>query len=97
MLGQKGPAGKLVVQVYFSQDLAPRVRFQRALLGFAKVDVPAGARGATAHLELPATGLEAWDKGVRDYAVYPGTYTLYVGQHSLDSNMQHVSLTVTAA
>ena len=34
--------GKTVVQVYFSQNLASRVRFSKMLLSFAKVTVQAG-------------------------------------------------------
>jgi hypothetical protein len=34
--------GKVVVQVYFMQELSSRVRFSQMLLGFAKVVVKAG-------------------------------------------------------
>jgi beta-glucosidase len=43
-VSSKGPAGALVVQVYFSQDPPTKyARYGRALLCFGKVQVPANA------------------------------------------------------
>jgi beta-glucosidase len=91
----EGPAGLCVVQVYFSQLLSSRVRFDRMLLGFAKVAVPANGK-ATASVSLRAQDLEMWDKTKGDYVVEPGMFDLYVGLHSADDHAQRLSLNVTA-
>lgn len=51
--------GKTVVQVYFAQRLASRVRFSQMLLDFQKVEIAAG-KTQTVVVEIPVTGLEMW-------------------------------------
>lgn len=89
-----GPAGKLVIQAYFSQDLASRVRYQQMLLGFTKVEVPANAKGMPATITLKARDFEMWDKTAQHYVVEPGNFSVYIGQSSIDPEMHHGRITV---
>lgn len=95
-VSSSGPAGMCVVQVYFSARLSSRVRFNMALLGFAKVNVPANSNGIQATVELESRGLEMWDKRLRRYVVETGTYDLHVGQSSVDPRMKHIELKVAS-
>ena len=89
-------AGKVVVQVYFSQDLSSRVRFDNMLLGFGKIEVAAGATVKGAKVTLKARELEMWSKNQDKYIVEPGDYTLHVGQHVVDKAMAHATLSIKA-
>ena len=80
-------------QVYFSQQLSSRVRFDRSLLGFAKVAVPEDG-SVVATIPLRASDFEMWSKTVGDYVVEPGVFDLYVAQSSADSHEQHLTVTV---
>lgn len=93
-VASKGPAGQCVVQVYFSQDLASRVRYQFMLLGFAKVAVPANSPGTVATVQLNLDHLAMWNTVQRQYLVEASTYTILVGQYSSDPHMQQLKLTV---
>lgn len=95
-IASSGPAGACVVQVYFSQDLASRVRYQRMLLGFGKYSVPANSGGTTVSLELDVNKVDMWDKVQRAYVVEPSNYTLYVAQHSEDRHAMSLPLEITA-
>ncbi len=87
--------GKVVVQVYFSQALASRVRFAQMLLDFAKVEVAAGAK-VTVTVKIPLTGLEMWSAAANRYVVEASTYEISVGQWVSDPNMATHELTVVA-
>ena len=89
-------AGKVVVQVYFTQDLSSRVRYEHMLLGFGKVEVAGGATVKGAQVELKARDLEMWDKRADKYVVEASTYSLAVGQFVSDPAMHTTTLTVTA-
>ena len=89
-------AGKAVVQVYFTQDLSSRVRYEHMLLGFGKVEVAGGATVKGAQVELKARDLEMWDKRADKYVVEASTYSLAVGQFVSDPAMHTTTLTVTA-
>lgn len=89
-----GPSGKCVVQAYFSQDLASRVRYSQMLLGFTKVSVPADAKAFPVTLTLKARDFEMWDKTKKEYVVEPGNYTVYIGQSSVDHKMHVAHITV---
>lgn len=96
-ISSRGPAGKVVLQVYFSQDFSTRVLYQRMLLGFTKLALPADSAPVSNVLEMPVSGLAVWDKVVKKYTVTPGSFHLYVGQHSQDPAMKSLSFTVAAA
>jgi beta-glucosidase len=89
-----GPAGACVVQVYFSQQLSSRVRFDKMLLGFTKVAVPADG-SVTATVQLKASDFEMYDKAVGDYIVEAGVYDIYIAQSSADAHPEHLTVTVT--
>jgi hypothetical protein len=95
-IASSGPAGACVVQVYFSQDLASRVRFQRMLLGFGKASVPANSSGVDFSLELDVSKVDMWDKTQRAYVIEPSNYTLYVAQYSEDPKAMSLPLEITA-
>eukprot|EP00051_Salpingoeca_urceolata_P004956 m.69158 g.69158 ORF g.69158 m.69158 type:complete len:805 (+) comp13959_c0_seq1:103-2517(+) len=89
----KGPAGKCVVQVYFSQKLASRVRYDKMLLGFGKFDVPADSDGTGVTVALNAQDFEMWSRPKQAYVVEAGDFDIFVGQHSAD-HFWHGTVTV---
>lgn len=93
-VASQGPAGKCVIQVYYSQSIASRVRFERMLLGFAKVDVPANSSGTNATVTIDVSGLEMWNKEQQAYVVESSNYTLYVALYSTDPHAQSLPLEV---
>ena len=83
-----GPAGAVVVQIYFSQDPpTATVRYGRALLCFGKAVVPANSPGTSVSVACDAADTLWYDPGRGNYIVYAGNYTLYVGQSSADPAM----------
>lgn len=93
-IASSGPAGKCVVQVYFSQQLSSRARYQQMLLGFTKVALPANSTGTPAKVSLRASNFEMWDKHLKKYVVEPGTFDIMVGQSSVDKHMWKGTITV---
>jgi beta-glucosidase len=89
-----GPAGKCVVQVYFSQKTASRVRFQTMLLGFTKVAVGADATAKGVVVMLKAKDFEMWSARDNAYVVEKGEYEVKLGLHSADQRMVTTSITV---
>jgi beta-glucosidase len=95
MVGSSGPAGKVVVQVYFSINPPTKyVGYVRSLLCFAKALIPANTGGAG--VAVPVTcntiDLEMYDPeagaGAGAYVLFSGTYTLAATvQHSADPGM----------
>jgi beta-glucosidase len=77
-----GRAGADVVQVYVGRD-----GDRRWLLGFARVEVPAGAEQPVA-IHIPVAGLARRDSASRTWAVAPGTYTVTVARHGADPGAQ---------
>lgn len=73
--------GKVVVQVYFGQNLASRVRFSNMLLDFAKIEVKAGQTVSSVKIKIPLTGLEMWSQRLGKYVVEAATYDIRVGQY----------------
>lgn len=76
--------GKIVVQVYFSQNLASRVRFSKMLLAFDKVFVKAGETLKGVMISVKVQDLEMWDQKQDKYVVEASTYSIMVGQSSVD-------------
>lgn len=91
-----GPAGSLVLQVYFSQPLTPtRVRFERMLLTFTKISVPANTANMPVSIPCKVRDFEAWNKAAQNYVVDTGVaYTVFVGQSSADPHMQSMTVNV---
>lgn len=78
-----GVAGAEVVQVYVGVPVAGQP--PKRLVGFAKVSLEAGeSRQVSITIDPAATNhpLSVWDHCVRDFAVKPGEYTVYVGNSS---------------
>lgn len=76
--GAADPAARVSLLLFFSQAAPTKyTRFDRQLMGFTKVSVPAGgAGGAPFALEAKVRDLDAFEPDVFDYIVYTGTYTL---------------------
>ncbi|KAF8874876.1 glycoside hydrolase family 3 protein [Gymnopilus junonius] len=73
-----GPvAGKEVVQVYMADDVASVVTPNQQLVGFEKVNIPAG-KSATVSIPISSTQLQVWSSQSA-WAVEPGTFTIKVG------------------
>eukprot|EP00041_Stephanoeca_diplocostata_P013637 m.240352 g.240352 ORF g.240352 m.240352 type:complete len:814 (+) comp19412_c0_seq2:86-2527(+) len=89
-----GPAGKVVVQVYFSQALSSRVRFAKMLLGFKKISVAADSTLSGVSVNLRAKDFEMWDTSANNYVVESSNYTVYVGQYSTDPHLKTLTLSV---
>merc|ERR1712048_1266628 len=87
--------GKIVVQVYFSQNLASRVRFSKMLLAFEKVTVKASSTLSGAKVLVKARDLEMWDQKQGKYVVEASTYSIMVGQSSVDKKTVSHTLKVT--
>jgi len=87
-------AGKVVVEVYFSQQLASRVRFAQMLLDFKKTnDIAAGA-SISVQISVAITGLEMWSPADKKYVVEASKYDIMVGQYVSDPKMVTHTLTV---
>ena len=79
-------AGQHVVQVYFTPPPSRRTRLTRyrfMLAGFAKVHVPAAARGGTAQevhcqVPIPRTNLRHWDPKTAEHVLDGGGYSFFV-------------------
>lgn len=88
VVNSAGPAGKALVQVYVSQDAPTKyVRWVRALLCYAKVDVAANAKGVAVSIPCAVADTEWYDPDVGNYVVYNGNYTLYVSTDSSDAGV----------
>ncbi|HET9690879.1 MAG TPA: fibronectin type III-like domain-contianing protein, partial [Acidimicrobiales bacterium] len=73
----------VVVQVYVAPIDPPVTREPKALRGWAKVVVPAGAR-AEAVVQLPASAFRRWDPTTGGWVVDPGRYDLVVAASAAD-------------
>ena len=95
-----GPAGLVVVEVYFNVS-APtrRGRFAAALLGFAKVALGAAPARARAVIVVPLLNLAAWDAGRANYTVDAVAHGVWAAPHSCVAPVAETSawLTVTPA
>ena len=88
--------GKIVVQIYFSQNLASRVRFSKMLLAFGKIFVKAGQTLKGVEVAVKAQDLEMWETKANKYTVEASTYSIMVGQSSVDKHTVSHTLQVTA-
>ena len=88
--------GKIVVQVYFSQMLASRVRFSKMLISFAKIAVKAGQTLDGVKVPVKVRDLEMWSQAANKYIVEASTYSIMVGQSSVDEKTIAHTLKVTA-
>jgi hypothetical protein len=89
-------AGKIVVQVYFAQQLASRVRFSKMLLAFTKVAVKAGETLKGVKVVVKARDLEMWSQQENKYVVEASKYSIMTGQSSVDRKTVSHTLQVTA-
>jgi beta-glucosidase-like glycosyl hydrolase len=83
-----GRDGTDVVQLYGGREGE-----RRFLLGFARVDVPAGASSPVA-MRIPISRLARRQSADRTWAVAPGTYHFAVARHAEDPNAALVSLPI---
>jgi beta-glucosidase len=67
----------------------------RALVGFDRVNVPAGET-KTVRLHIPRRGLEYWSTAADKWAVAAGPRTVYVGSSSRDLRLQ-AEMTIQSA
>ena len=91
LVTSSGPAGKVVVQVYASQNAPTKyVRYTRWLLCFSKADVPAdSSSGVHVVVTCEADDLEGYDPDVGNYVLFPGTYTLSTALVSTDQGVSN--------
>ena len=94
-VSSNGPAGACVIQVYYSQDKASRVRYSKMLLGFTKVPVPANSKGTPVTIPLRAHDMAMWNVTRAEYVVEPGNFHVYVGQSSIDQKTWHGEISVS--
>ncbi|KAJ3760101.1 glycoside hydrolase [Lentinula raphanica] len=85
-------AGKEVVQVYLSDVVSSVVTPIQRLVGFQKVDLPAGS-SQTVSIEIDSSQLALWNLD-NQWAVEPGAFTVKVG--TSDEVFAQTTLTVTA-
>ena len=79
----RGPAGRVVVQVYYNVTRAARSRPAAALLGFAKIDIGAAPASVTVTVSVPLLNLAAWNDARGNYTVDAGTtYGIWVASGS---------------
>ena len=79
--------GEEVVQVYVRDSFTPAPRANQRLVGFARVNLKAGASAAVKIKVLPHE-LRLWDIASKDYRVYPGTYEFLVGASAGDIRLK---------
>lgn len=78
--------GAEVVQLYLGSP-AEAEEPPKQLKGFEKIRLqPGESRVVT--MELESESLSAWDSGIGDWRVYPGTYSIMVGSSSRDIRLQ---------
>ncbi|KAJ3778547.1 glycoside hydrolase superfamily [Lentinula raphanica] len=85
-------AGKEVIQVYLSDVVSSVVTPIQRLVGFQKVDLPAGS-SQTVSIEIDSSQLALWNLD-NQWAVEPGAFTVKVG--TSDEVFAQTTLTVTA-
>jgi beta-glucosidase len=93
-----GAAGKAVVQVYFSQDAPTKyVRYEHALLCYAKVALPANSPPTPVPVTCAVDDMAWFDPDVNAYVVFPGAYTVYAGTSSDAAALQQHTAPVQVA
>lgn len=88
-----GPAGKEVAQLYIGYPAAANAP-PKQLKGFQKVALGAGDCGGVG-FPIAAKDLWTWDVVAQQWALIPGTYSVWVGSSSRDIRLTG-QLTVTA-
>ncbi|KAJ4467499.1 glycoside hydrolase superfamily [Lentinula edodes] len=84
--------GKEVVQVYLSDVVSSVVTPVQRLVGFQKIDLPAGS-SQTVSIEVVSSQLALWNLD-NEWAVEPGVFTVTIG--TSDETFSQATLTVTA-
>ncbi|KAJ3857876.1 glycoside hydrolase family 3 protein [Lentinula lateritia] len=84
--------GKEVVQVYLSDVVSSVVTPVQRLVGFQKVNLPAGS-SQTVSIEVASSQLALWNLD-NEWAVEPGVFTVTIG--TSDETFSQATLTVTA-
>jgi beta-glucosidase len=84
-------AGAEVVQIYASVPRSRVARVPRALVGFRRIELEAGAV-ASVRIEVSARDLAYWDSSAGGWVVEPAEYVLHVGTSS-----RHLPLAMTVA
>ena len=78
-IASAGPAGKLSLLAFYSQDAPTKwARFQQQLCGFGKWDVPADSPGVPFTLTARVADLDAYEPATGDYEVMTGNYTVKI-------------------
>jgi beta-glucosidase len=93
-----GPAGLVVVQLYFNVS-APtrRARATAALLGFAKVSVGAAPATVRAVITVPLRNLAVWNAAASNYTLDATRHGIWAALNSAAPPLASTVFTVTAA
>jgi beta-glucosidase len=89
--------GSTVIQLYaVSGEPCPHDRPGRQLLGFGRVELPAGESTRT-HLGGSLRPLARWDPATRGWSLVPGSYQLEAAQYSGDAHAATADLPALAS
>ena len=84
--------GTEIVQVYI-RNTADREGPLKTLRGFKRVDVKAGQK-VVETIRLDRESFEGWDSETNTMRFIPGTYDIFVGNSSLDKDLQRLTVTI---
>ncbi|HVV56344.1 MAG TPA: glycoside hydrolase family 3 N-terminal domain-containing protein [Mucilaginibacter sp.] len=79
--------GDEVVQAYMEYPHYDRMPIKE-LKGFKRVSVPRGGETAAA-IKIPVSDLQKWDMDKHRWKLYPGDYTLVIGDNSQDARLKY--------
>ena len=84
--------GTEIVQVYI-RNTADKEGPLKTLRAFKRVDVKAGQK-VTDTIRLDRESFEGWDSETNTMRFIPGTYDIFVGNSSLDKDLQRLTVTI---
>ena len=84
--------GTEIVQVYI-RNTADKEGPLKTLRGFKRVDVKAGQK-VVETIRLDRESFEGWDSETNTMRFIPGTYDIFVGNSSLDKDLQRLTVTI---
>ncbi len=84
--------GTEIVQVYI-RNTADKEGPLKTLRGFKRVDVKAGQK-VVETIRLDRESFEGWDSETNTMRFMPGTYDIFVGNSSLDKDLQRLTVTI---
>jgi beta-glucosidase len=84
--------GTEIVQVYI-RNTADKEGPLKTLRAFKRIDVKAGQK-VTDTIRLDRESFEGWDSETNTMRFVPGTYEIFVGNSSLDEDLQRLPVTI---